>query len=185
MLPGFQRRRRNALMPDPIVICEYDPAWPERYADLRAAIAPALGELAADIQHVGSTAVPGLAAKPTIDICVLLRSAADLPAAIGRLAAIGYAHEGDFGVAGREAFATPPGFARRDHHLYVCHPDWPGWRDQLAFRDFLRVHSEAALAYAALKRSLAIAHRDDRAAYTKGKAGFVSDILTRAAEERA
>jgi GrpB-like predicted nucleotidyltransferase (UPF0157 family) len=170
-------------MPEPIVVSDYDPAWPGRYASLRQPVAAALGELASEIQHVGSTAVPGLAAKPTIDICVLLRSAGDLPAAIERLAEIGYAHEGDFGVTGREAFATPPGCTTHDHHLYVCHPGWPGWRHQLAFRDYLRAHFGAACAYAALKRTLAALHRDDRAAYTNSKAAFVSDILKRAATE--
>lgn len=168
-------------MPDPIVVCDYDPRWSERYEALRARVAAALGDLAARIDHVGSTSVPGLAAKPTIDIIVMLRSLDDLSVAIERLAAIGYRHEGDLGISGREAFATPPGYATHDHHLYVCHPDWPGYAEQVAFRDFLRAHPDVARAYGDLKRALAIAHRNDRRAYTDAKADFVKDVLARAA----
>ena len=167
-------------MPEPVVICDYDPAWPQRYEALRRPVADALGDLPAGMAHVGSTAVPGLAAKPTIDIVIRLRAAHDLPSAIERLARLGYAHEGDFGIAGREAFATPPGYGPHDHHLYVCAPDWPGYDDQMVFRDYLRAHADAAAAYARLKRSLALKHRDDRRAYTDGKAAFVSSVLERA-----
>jgi GrpB-like predicted nucleotidyltransferase (UPF0157 family) len=165
---------------EPVVICDYDPDWPARYERLRALIAPALGDLAAAIDHVGSTAVPGLAAKPTIDLVVRLRSAADLPAAIDRLARLGYAHEGDFGIVGREAFATPPGHSTHDHHLYVCLPDWRGYDDQIAFRDHLRAHRRTMLTYARLKRALALEHGRNRAAYTSAKADFVADVLRRA-----
>ena len=164
-------------MPEPVIICDYDPAWPQRYEALRRPVAEALGELAAQIDHVGSTSVPGLAAKPTIDIVVKLRAATDLPASIERLARLGYAHEGDFGIAGREAFATPPGYGPHDHHLYVCAPDWEGYEDQIVFRDCLRAHSDVAAAYAGLKRALADEHRNNRTAYTDGKAEFVRTVL--------
>jgi phosphoribosylformylglycinamidine synthase subunit PurQ / glutaminase len=171
----------HGVASEPVVICDYDPDWPARYEQLRALIAPVLGALATAIDHVGSTAVPGLAAKPTIDLVVRLRSAADLPAAIERLARLGYDHEGDFGIAGREAFATPAGYSTHDHHLYVCLPDWRGYDDQIAFRDHLRSHPSAARAYERLKRVLAARHGRDRTAYTNGKATFVSDVLKRAA----
>jgi GrpB-like predicted nucleotidyltransferase (UPF0157 family) len=169
-----------ARMSEPVVIVDYDPAWPERYEALRAPIAAALGELAAEIVHLGSTSVPGLAAKPVIDLNIVLRSEDDLPTVIERLARLGYAHEGDLGIVGREAFATPPGYSAHDHHLYVCAPDWGGHGDQVAFRDFLRTHPSAARAYARLKRSLAIKHRDNRGAYANAKAGFVAAVLKRA-----
>ncbi|HXQ46366.1 MAG TPA: GrpB family protein [Caulobacteraceae bacterium] len=167
-------------MPEPVVICDYDPAWPGRYETLRAALAAALAEVAAEIEHVGSTSVPGLAAKPTIDIVVRLRARGDLPAAIERLARIGYAHEGDLGILGREAFATPPGYAIHDHHLYVCSPDWRGFDDQVVFRDHLRSHASTARAYERLKRTLAARHGTDRSGYTNAKAEFVGDVLKRA-----
>ena len=167
-------------MPEPVVIADYDPAWPRRYEALRARLVEALGELAAAIEHVGSTSVPGLAAKPTIDLNVMLRSSDELPAVIERLAGLGYAHEGDLGIAGREAFATPPGYGVHDHHLYVCAPGWGGYADQIVFRDYLRARPRAARAYARLKRSLASKHRNDRGAYTNAKAGFVRAVLKRA-----
>ncbi|HZC15672.1 MAG TPA: GrpB family protein [Caulobacteraceae bacterium] len=167
-------------MSEPVVIVDYDPTWPGRYEALRAPIAEVLGDIAAEIVHVGSTSVPRLAAKPTIDIDVLLRRAGDLPVAIERLARLGYVHEGDFGVTGREAFATPPGYGTHDHHLYVCAPDWAGHGDQIAFRDHLRAHPKTALAYARLKRSLAATHRENRGAYANAKAGFVEAVLARA-----
>jgi GrpB-like predicted nucleotidyltransferase (UPF0157 family) len=169
---------------EPVVIEDYDPGWPRRYETLRARVADALGGLAARIEHVGSTSVPGLAAKPTIDIVVLLRSVHDLPAAIEGLARLGYAHEGDFGIVGREAFATPPGYAVHDHHLYVCAPDWVGFEDQILFRDYLRAHPRIANAYARLKRSLANKHRHNRPAYPDAKAGFVRAVLERARHAR-
>jgi GrpB-like predicted nucleotidyltransferase (UPF0157 family) len=167
-------------MPEPIVIVDYDPEWPQRYEALRARIAPAVGDLAAEIVHVGSTSVPGLAAKPVIDLNILLHASNDLPAVIERLAGLGYGHEGDLGIAGREAFATPAGYSAHDHHLYVCAPDWPGYADQIAFRDHLRAHPRTALAYARLKRSLAARYRDNRGAYANAKAGFVAAVLKRA-----
>jgi GrpB-like predicted nucleotidyltransferase (UPF0157 family) len=167
-------------MSEPIVIVDYDPDWPRRYEVLRARIAPAVGDLAAEIVHVGSTSVPGLAAKPIIDLNIRLRSSADLPTVIERLASLGYRHEGDLGIVAREAFATPPGYSVHDHHLYVCAPDWAGHTDQIAFRDYLRAHPRAARAYARLKRSLAGKYRDNRGAYANAKAGFVAAVLKRA-----
>jgi GrpB-like predicted nucleotidyltransferase (UPF0157 family) len=151
---------------------------------LRAPIAGALAALAIEIVHVGSTAVPGLAAKPVIDLNVRLRAAEDLPAVIERLARLGYVHEGDLGIVGREAFATPPGYATHDHHLYVCAPDRGGHDDQIAFRDYLRAHPKTALAYARLKRTLAARHRNDRGAYANAKAGFVKAVLERVRQNR-
>src|SRR5437879_3210445 len=130
-------------MPEPIIVVDYDIAWPVKFERLRARLATALGDTAATIEHAGSTSVPGLAAKPTIDILVCLSSADGLPVAIQRLGAIGYTHEGDFGVRGREAFANPPGVGVHDHHLYVCPPGSAQYRDQIAFRDHLRENSGA------------------------------------------
>src|SRR5580698_3975683 len=104
-----------------LVIEDYDPRWPERFETLRARISGALASLAPEIEHVGSTAVPGLAAKPIIDMDVLLARAADLELVIARLAELGYEHEGDLGIRGREAFKSPAGDIT--HHLHVCLPD--------------------------------------------------------------
>ena len=165
-------------MSDPIVIEDYDPHWPEQFEVLRAQIAPVLGPLAAAIEHVGSTAVPGLAAKPIIDIDVLLRSAADLPEAITRLATLGYQHRGDLGVPGRDVFRPPAN--NLPHHLYVCVPEYLECARHLAFRNHLRMHPEDARAYERLKRALAVEFRNHREAYNQAKTQFVESILRRA-----
>ena len=107
-------------MTDPVIIEDYDPRWPRIFEILRSRIAAVLNELAIAIEHVGSTAVPGLAAKPIIDIDVLIRSSTDLPAVIRKLAGLGYEHRGHLGVSAREAFRAKPEVAQ--HHLYVCPP---------------------------------------------------------------
>jgi len=163
-------------MTAPVIIENYDPLWPEKFETLRAPINATLGLLAAAIEHVGSTAVPGLAAKPIIDIDILLRSAADVPLAITRLTFLGYQHQGDLGVLGREAFRPPPGAI--PHHLYACPPDSRAYRSHIEFRDHLRNHPQDVGAYATLKRSLAESVVD-REAYTQAKTGFIEEILRR------
>ncbi len=165
-------------MADPVIIVDYDPAWPRRFEVLRERVAAALGVLAVRIEHIGSTAVPGLPAKPIIDLDVVVRPC-DLAEAVDRLAAIGYARQGDLGVPGREAFDPPPGGPA--HHLYLCLQGSAELRRHILFRDYVRSHPEAARDYAALKRSLAERYRDDRLAYTEGKGAFVEEILRRAA----
>jgi GrpB-like predicted nucleotidyltransferase (UPF0157 family) len=161
-----------------ITIADYDSRWPQQFETLRSRIAVALGGLPIAIEHIGSTAVPGLAAKPVIDIDVLMRSGADLPLAISKLALLGYDPSGDLGVPGREAFHTSPGDF--PHHLYVCPPNSQEYRRHIAFRDHLRTHPENANAYATLKRSLADKFRDQREAYNQAKSQFVQEIVRHA-----
>jgi GrpB-like predicted nucleotidyltransferase (UPF0157 family) len=166
-----------------ITIADYDPQWPDQFETLRSRISAALGDLAIAIEHVGSTAVPGLAAKPVIDIDVLMRSGADLPLVISRLALLGYNYRGDLGVPGREAFRTLPGDV--PHHLYVCETDSQEYRRHIAFRDHLRTHPEDANAYATLKRSLADKFGDQREAYNQAKSQFVEEIVRQALQDPA
>jgi GrpB-like predicted nucleotidyltransferase (UPF0157 family) len=167
-----------APMVDPIVVVDYDPAWPALFAALRAPVAATLGDMAVAIEHVGSTAVPGLAAKPIIDLDVAIRTETRLPAAIERLARLGYAYEGHKGIPGRAAFAWPPQAVR--HHLYVCALDSVEYRCHLLFRDYLRTHPETTAAYAALKRQLAARYRLQRDAYAEAKGPFVHVTMARA-----
>jgi GrpB-like predicted nucleotidyltransferase (UPF0157 family) len=109
-----------------------------------------------------------------IDLDVVLSSPTDLPEAIRLLARIGYAHEGDLGVAGREAFRSPPGEPR--HHLYMLAPGANELR-HLSFRDALRADRDLRDRYAALKRSLAYSYKDDRKSYTQAKSAFINSIL--------
>jgi GrpB-like predicted nucleotidyltransferase (UPF0157 family) len=162
-------------VPDPVVVADYDPGWPALFAQLRDRLAAALGPLAVRIEHVGSTAVPGLAAKPIIDLDVVVATPGDLPAVMDRLRLLGYTHEGDLGVPGRDAFTAPPGSP--PHHLYACPLGSPALARHLALRDLLRADPEAADAYADLKRTLATRFRHDRVAYTEGKTTFIDALL--------
>ena len=161
-------------------VSDYDPAWPEQFRALARRAADAVGDIVLGIEHVGSTSVPGLAAKPVVDLAVVVRRE-DVPRAVERLAPLGYVHQGDKGMPGREAFRTPPGEPK--HHLYVCIPESEGFRDHVLFRDYLRAHPETAREYAELKRRLAIQHRDDRGAYQQAKKPFIDAVTQRAAAE--
>jgi GrpB-like predicted nucleotidyltransferase (UPF0157 family) len=165
----------------PGYVADYDPRWPATFERIRTPIAAALGALAVRIEHVGSTSVPGLAAKPIIDLDVVIASRADLPAVIARLGPLGYRPQGDLGIPGRESFNNPPGLP--EHHLYVCVADNAELARHLAFRDYLRGHPEAVRGYASLKRSLAIRFRNDRDAYTEAKAAFIEQALASSAAE--
>jgi GrpB-like predicted nucleotidyltransferase (UPF0157 family) len=165
-------------MTNPVIVLEYNPHWPELFQSLRKRIADALGEMAAAIEHVGSTAVPGLAAKPIIDIDVLLVSETMLAAAIDRLARLGYIHRGNLGIPEREAFFAPANDP--PHHLYVCPPCSAEFRSHMAFRDYLRAHPKDAKVYGDLKIALAERFREDRSAYITAKGEFVAELTSRA-----
>lgn len=165
-----------------IEVVDYDPAWAEAFAGISGAVAAALGPLALRIEHVGSTAVPGLGAKPIIDIDVVIESPGVLPLVVEALSTLGYSHEGDGGIPGREAFRreVPADGSRRAwpaHHLYVCPRDSEELRRHLRFRDYLRGQPEAAARYDALKRDLARHYANDIDAYVEGKSAFVERIL--------
>ena len=163
-----------------ITLIEYNPEWPAQFGQVRDALAAALDSVVIAIEHVGSTAVPGLAAKPVLDIDVIVESLDRLPLVVQRMASIGYTHQGDLGITGRHAFKAPPGGPAR--HVYVCAVDSIPLREHLAFRDYLRQNPGDARAYATLKRELAAAVGDDRVAYTDRKTVFVRGILSRCAE---
>jgi GrpB-like predicted nucleotidyltransferase (UPF0157 family) len=173
----------EAILANPVVIADYDPSWPATFQQLRDRLATTLGPLAVAIEHVGSTAVPGLAAKPIIDLDVVIANRADLPAVIQRLRRLGYQPEGDLGVPGREAFTTPAGAP--SHHLYVCAVGTPALDRHLAFRDVLRADSNLADAYGDLKRTLAARLGHDRLAYTEAKGAFVERVLAEASPPSA
>jgi GrpB-like predicted nucleotidyltransferase (UPF0157 family) len=161
-------------MPE-VVVVAWDPAWPARFEALRSRVCDAVRDVAVAIEHVGSTAVAGLASKPIIDMTVVVAARADVPAAIECLARVGYRHRGDLGIAGREAFHAPAGLPA--HRLYVCAQDSIALANHLAVRDWLRSHPDDARAYGALKRRLAAQFRDDIDAYVDGKTEFLAAIL--------
>ena len=157
-----------------ISVVDYDEAWPQRFESLSSLIGAAVGEIALSIEHVGSTAVPGLAAKPIIDIDVVVLDQ-DVGVGIARLAAAGYEHEGEAGVPGREAFRRPPDSPA--HHLYLCRSTSLALANHLAIRDCLRANPPVAQAYGDLKKRLALEFAHDRAGYVEAKSAFLLAVL--------
>jgi len=159
-----------------ITVSDYDPNWPLQFAKLRDFLAPVLGDLALSVEHIGSTSVPGLAAKPVIDSDIVIASRADLPATVTALQTIAYTHRGDLGIPTREAFRYEGDGDFPAHHLYVCAQDSPELRRHLAFRDYLRLHPDEARACNDLKKDLARRFPHDIDAYIEGKSEFIQRI---------
>jgi GrpB-like predicted nucleotidyltransferase (UPF0157 family) len=160
----------------PIYVLPYFPSWPKHFEAERAWLEQVLAPwLVGSIEHIGSTAIPGLAAKPVIDIMV---GVADLPSsrpAIEALRELQYVHW-PYQPDAMHWFCKPSD-ARRTHHLHLIPYESPHWVERLAFRDYLRSHPNVAAQYASLKRRLALRHRNDREAYTDAKAPFIEKVI--------
>ncbi len=153
-------------MRDPVSVVPYDPSWPTRFRTEAARIRHALGAVALRIDHHGSTAVPGLAAKPVIDIQVSVRSFEPLDAYRNPLEQLGFPYRTDHEDPHHRFFREPDGRPRRTHiHVREAGGEWE--RLNLLFRDYLRAQADAAAMYAALKPQLAERFRDDRRSYTE------------------
>ena len=159
-----------------IVVMPYEEAWERGFLDIRAELRDALGELALGIEHVGSTAVKGLSAKPIIDIDVVIRDDSALEAVVLALRGIGYRHKGDLGIPGREAFAYDGKDHLQRHHLYVCPRDSAELKRHLAFRDYLRAHPDAVREYSRIKEEGAALYPHDIDRYIEHKAPFIERI---------
>ncbi len=180
-VPSASSRNPGRRMDD-IEIVEYDERWPAMYAAEATRLCDTLpASLILAMEHFGSTAIPGLAAKPVIDILVAVRSIEQARAvAVEPLRALGYAFWADNPKRDRLFFVRglPPAPCRT-HHVHVTELDGEMW-GRLLFRDYLRAHPEEAARYATLKRALAERHRDDREAYTEAKASYVVEVMARA-----
>jgi GrpB-like predicted nucleotidyltransferase (UPF0157 family) len=182
-----------AATPGPILILDYDPDWPSLFEAERVRLQTAIGEWALAIEHVGSTAVPGLAAKPIIDIGVALRSFEDALHCITPLFELGYQCLGEYGIPGRIFFRkltdTPfpgqdGGGVGRTHHVHAYQQDHYEFVQQTQFRDYLRAHPETAREYEQLKRRLAREHTDMNK-YAMAKSDFVQETLAQARRSRS
>jgi GrpB-like predicted nucleotidyltransferase (UPF0157 family) len=161
-----------------VSLAEYDPAWPAKFERERAQLAAAIGRwIEGGVDHVGSTAVPGLEAKPTIDILAGVESLESGRACFEPLGDLGYAYA-PYLPADMHWFCKPSP-ARREFHLHLVPVCSERYRDELAFRDLLRADPNLARAYVELKRSLAARFPADREAYTEGKTAFVARALAR------
>jgi GrpB-like predicted nucleotidyltransferase (UPF0157 family) len=168
-----------------IVVEDYSPSWALTFQTLKSVYALHLGNLIVDIQHVGSTSVEGLAAKPVIDIDIIIDTPTHLPAIIQKLKLMGYEHRGNLGITDREAFKgktdqVPFDGSRRTwpkHHLYVCPADSISLKNHLALRDFLRSNPNKAQQYGELKKQLATEHPYNMDLYIARKTPFITAIL--------
>lgn len=161
----------------------HDPRWAVLFADAARELGQALGPAARAIHHVGSTAVPGLCAKPILDVLVSIADFDRGPDLVPRLEALGYEFRPDEDIADRHFFRRHRG-AVRTHHLSLAEPSSWHHRATLAFRDALRADAGRAREYAALKLDLARRHPRDRPAYIEGKTGFVERVLEEAGLSR-
>ena len=161
-----------------IIVLPYDEGWERDFEDIREELAAALGGNALRIEHVGSTSVKGLSAKPIIDIDVVIEDNTRLDAVILALEKIGYHYEGDLGIAGREAFRYEGKEHLREHHLYVCPQDSPELKRHTAFRDYLRSHEDAVGEYSRIKKEGAGLYPDDIDKYIRHKSPFIEKIYS-------
>ncbi|HEU5101631.1 MAG TPA: GrpB family protein [Roseiflexaceae bacterium] len=162
-----------------VELVAYTPIWATLFQSERARIQHALGADALDIQHIGSTAVPGLAAKPILDLGIAVATDAVVPACVSRLVGIGYTYRGYRGPDQGHFFDLGPE-QKLTHYLHLLTINQPAWTNYLQFRDYLVAHSATRDAYMRLKQDLATQYADNRAAYTAAKATFVQQILAAA-----
>ncbi|MBN1565137.1 MAG: GrpB family protein [Anaerolineae bacterium] len=161
-------------------LSDYNPAWAQNFYIEADQIAEALGEQVVEVKHVGSTSIPGLRAKPIIDILVAVEEFASLESYEKQLESLGYFHHPHDAEDERLFFwkGTP-----RTHHLHIV--EFMTWEHQrhIIFRDYLRAHPEMAELYEQVKRELSLTFKGNRPAYTKGKTAFIKTIMARAVEE--
>lgn len=159
-----------------VIVTPYDPQWADAFEDIRQEISDALGEIATRIEHVGSTSVPGMSAKPIIDLDVVISGYEIFPEVVTRLEAVGYFHEGDLGIPGREAFCYEGKTHLQKHHLYVCCADSRELHRHITFRDHLRTHPEDANIYREAKEKAAWLYPDSIESYMEYKSDCIAQI---------
>ncbi len=173
-----------------MLIQKYNPQWAADFHGIQKLLTAALVDLPVSIEHIGSTAIPGLAAKPIIDIDIVMQEQTAFDTIKNRLATIGYSHHGNQGIPGREVFkrdataAVQEVLARVAHHLYVCPVNSEELQRHLRFRDYLLTHEAARIQYEQLKYAIAEEANQDRKRYAvlkeiKAKA-FITAILEKA-----
>lgn len=162
---------------DLIEVVDYNPDWPRQFQSWRERLAPALGDNLVRIEHLGSTSVLGLSAKPIIDIQLSMANVNDESSYVPHIEELGVA------LRSRDSdhrYFRPAGDRKRDVQIHVCQAGSPWERTHLLFRDYLRSHPDAARAYAEMKRASASRYPDDRIAYNESKTDFILDELERA-----
>lgn len=159
-----------------VVVLPYDEAWEKDFEDIKAELMQVLEGLVLRVEHVGSTSVPGLAAKPVIDIDVVIEDQSCFENVKTALGLIGYHHEGNLGIQGREAFKYDGKDHLRKHHLYVCSKDAAELKRHISFRDYLRAHPKAVEEYGRIKIEGAELYPYDIDRYIEHKSPFIEGI---------
>ncbi len=160
-----------------VVLSDHDPRWADLFASEAARISSALGARVLGLEHYGSTAIPGIKAKPVIDLLVGVPRLNDVAKSSQSMTDLGYEDAGPDVVPGHHIFGLG---AARTHIAHFVVFEGQRWRECLAFRDALRNDQQLARAYEALKMELAVKHPNDRAAYTEGKGAFVQRVVAKA-----
>ncbi|MDO8559126.1 MAG: GrpB family protein [bacterium] len=154
----------------------YNPEWAKIFKEEKMVLRSVLGRDAIDIQHFGSTAIPGLPAKPIIDILIAVPNLKVAGKFKRILKKLGYEYKGDAGVSGRLFFAKGSK-TKTTHHLHFVRINSPSWKDNLLFRNYLQKHKKVARKYADLKRELAKKFPTDRGSYSSGKEKFIESVI--------
>ena len=159
-----------------VIVLPYDEAWQNEFEKIKETIEAAVGSLIIGIEHVGSTAVYGLSAKPCIDIDMVIEDYSTFEAVKSGLEAIGYFHEGDLGIKDREAFGYSDYSLLPKHHLYVCPKDSAELHRHIKFRDFLRATPAAREEYSRIKEEAARLYPDDIDGYINHKSPCIARL---------
>ncbi|WP_379134069.1 GrpB family protein [Paenibacillus sp. sgz500958] len=160
-----------------VEIVSYNPHWKTDFNKIKEMINSYINDLIISIEHVGSTSIEGLSAKPIIDLDVVIENYAILPSIIERLKAHGFEHEGNLGVEGREAFRRTYEDRQPKYHLYVCPKDGKGYLEHIAFRDYLCANEESRKEYEELKLKLVEEYSNDIESYCNKKTEFIRKVL--------
>ncbi len=168
--------------PSRIEVVPYDPLWQREFERAAGEVTTALGPNVLAVHHVGSTSIPGIHAKPVIDLLAVVADLAAVDRRTAEMQRLGYEAMGAFGIEGRRYFRRDNPKGRRTHQLHVFAEASPHVRRHLAFRDFMRAHPALADEYGALKQKLAAAHPHDVEAYMDGKDAFIKETDARALE---
>lgn len=170
----------DALKVRTIIVVPYDPNWPLQFEAAAAGLRPVFGDNLITLHHIGSTSVPGLAAKPTLDLLGVVKSLALVTTMRSDFESLGYQARGAYGIEGREFFVK--GTPNPTHHLHVYEEGCVEILRHLAFRDYLRAHPDVAAEYAALKSKLAALYKLDSVSYQDGKSDWVRRVERQALE---
>ena len=166
-----------------VVLADYSPSWKEAFREERVILANALASVPCEIEHFGSTAVPGLQAKPILDIAIGIEAPHPIEDCIPAIEETGFVYRGEDADAGSHLFVRGSEDEVRTHHLHVVRLGESNWERWLAFRDYLRRSASARETYAVEKARLAMRYKNDREAYTAGKSKVIGGLLAQALGE--